>query len=135
MSAPIVQFAAEVLGFPLYPSQAELVTEIYRDGIRTAVLRTGRRSGKGRIAAGVATFEATVNASVHLAAVPAGERVSIVGVATSQQQARIIHRYIRKFMAAPALAPLVARDTDDEIELTNGVVIATVPCHAAAARG
>jgi hypothetical protein len=135
MTAPIVQFAADVLNFPLYPKQAEILEMIYRDGIRTAVLRLGRRSGKGRIAALQATYSATVEASVHLAAVPAGERVSIVVVATSQTQARIVHRYVRKFLQAPALAPLVARDTDDEIELTNGIVIATVPAHAAAARG
>ncbi|MGA2502067.1 MAG: hypothetical protein ABSH20_30355, partial [Tepidisphaeraceae bacterium] len=101
----------------------------------TAVLRLGRRSGKGRIAAVVATFEATVNAVAHLAAVPVGERVSIVVVATSQVQARIVHRYVRGFFRRPALAPLVARDTDDELELTNGIVITTVPATAAAARG
>jgi hypothetical protein len=133
--ARIVAFSRDVLNFPLFPKQAAIVSEIYSDGIREAILRTGRRSGKGRVAAVVATFEATVNADAHLAAVPPGERVSIVVVATSQTQARIVHRYVRKFLGAPALAPLVARDTDDEIELTNGIVIATVPAHAAAARG
>jgi len=133
--AAVAAFSRDVLNFPLFDRQAAIVSEIYSDGIREAILRTGRRSGKGRIAAVVATFEATVNADAHLAAVPPGERVSIVVVATSQQQARIVHRYVRKFLGAPALAPLVARDTDDEIELTNGIVIATVPAHAAAARG
>jgi len=47
MSHPIVRFAAETLGFPLHPRQAEILEEIYTDGIRTAVLRLGRRSGKG----------------------------------------------------------------------------------------
>jgi hypothetical protein len=132
---PIIGFSREVLGFPLYPRQAAILEEIYRDGIRTAVLRLGRRSGKGRVAAVVATFEATVNAPMHLAAVPAGEQIAIVVVATSQRQSRIIHRYVRAFFRRPALSALVARDTDDEIELTNGIVIMTVPCHAASARG
>lgn len=135
--APIIAFSRDVLSFPLFPRQAEILGEIYDEAapIRTAVLRTGRRSGKGRIAAVVATFEATVNALSHLAAVPEGERVSIVIVATSQAQGRIIHRYVRKFFQAPALARLVVRDTDDEIETSAGIVIATVPCHAASARG
>ncbi|MGD0123477.1 MAG: hypothetical protein ABSC46_13065 [Candidatus Limnocylindrales bacterium] len=132
---PIIRFAREVLGFRLFPRQAGIVEEIYRDGIRTAVLRLGRRSGKGRIAATVATFEATVNAAAHLAAVPVDEQVAIVVVATSQKQARIVHRFVRAFLRRPELASLVVRDTDDEIELTNGIVIVTVPCHAASARG
>ena len=131
----IVAFAADVLGFRLYPRQAAILDEIYADGIRTAVLRLGRRSGKGRIAAVVGTFEATVNAAAHLAVVPPGEQVSVVIVATSQKQARLVHRYIRSFLRVPALAPLVTRDTDDEIELSNGIVIMTLPCHAASVRG
>jgi hypothetical protein len=132
---PIVRFSRDVLGFQLHPGQAEIVEAIYRDGIRTAVLRLGRRSGKGRIAAVVATYEATVNAAVHLSAVPVGERVAIVAVATSQRQARVVHRYIAGFLHRPALASLVVRETNDELELANGVVIVTLPCHAASARG
>jgi len=135
MSHPIVRFAAETLGFPLHLRQAEILDEIYTDGIRTAVLRLGRRSGKGRLAAIVATYEATVNAGAHLAALPRGEQVTIVIVATNQKQARLVHGYVRGFLHRPALAPLLARETIDEIELTTGIVIMTVPCHAASVRG
>ena len=83
----------------------------------------------------VAVFEATVNAAAHLAAVPPGERISIVVVATSQVQARIVHRYVRSFLEAPALAPLVVRDVEDEIELSNGISIVTMPCSARSTRG
>jgi hypothetical protein len=131
----IVRFAAEALGFTLFPQQAAILEEIYRDDIRTAVLRLGRRSGKGRLAALVATFEATVNAEIHLSAVPPGERVAIVIVATSQKQAGIVHGYIRGFLHRPALRPLIARETADEIELASGIVVMTVPCHAASIRG
>ena len=135
MSAGIVRFARDVLEFELYPRQAAILDEIYRDGIRTAVLRLGRRSGKGRMAAAVAVFEATVNAPAHLAVVPHGERISIVVVATSQAQARIVHRYVRSFLEAPALAPLVVRDVEDEIELSNGISIITLPCSGRSTRG
>lgn len=132
---PIVDFARDVLGFTLRPRQASIVSEIYRDGIETAVLRLGRRSGKGRIAATIATYEATVHADAHTAHVPPGEQVAIVVVATSQRQARTVHRYIRKFLQAPGLVHLIAREAEDEIELTNGIVILTLPCSAAGARG
>jgi hypothetical protein len=63
----IVRFAADILDFKLHPKQADILDAIYRDGIRTAVLRLGRRSGKGRMMAVIAAYEATVNASAHLA--------------------------------------------------------------------
>ena len=135
MSSGIVRFAHEVLGFDLYPRQAAILEEIYRDNIRTAVLRLGRRSGKGRMAAVVATYEATVNSPAHLAAVPPGERISIVVVATSQAQARVVHKFIQSFLESPALAPLVVRDVEDEIELSNGISISTMPCSARSTRG
>lgn len=138
---PIVAFARDVLRFPLRPRQAAILDEIYRDGIRTAVLRLGRRSGKGRIGAVVATYEATVNAAVHLGAVPVGERVMVIVVASSQRQARTTHGYIRSFLRrSPELARLIddraagGRDTKDEISLTNGMTILTLPANAAAVR-
>jgi hypothetical protein len=87
------------------------------------------------MAAVVACYESTVNAAVHLSAVPPGERVSVVVVAPSQTAARVTHRYIRKFLQTPTLAPLVARDTADEIELSNGVTVVTLPASARSTRG
>lgn len=132
---PIVAFAREVLRFPLTPVQAAIVNRIYGDDVQTSVLRIGRRGGKGRLVAVVAAFEATVNADRHLAAVPPGEEVEIVIVATSQDQARRTHRYIRAFLRRPELAHLVEGTTDDEIRLRNGMLIVTVPCNAGSARG
>ncbi len=140
-AAPILDFSREVLGFHPWPRQAEILATIYREGIRTAVLRLGRRSGKGRIAAVIATYVATVEATSHLAVVPAGERVAIAVIARSQKQARIVHGYIRNHFERGVLPgglplrSLVVRDTDDEIELSNGVVVMTLPCHAASVRG
>lgn len=130
---PIVDFARDRLGFRPWPRQAEILDELYRDGIRTGVLRCGRRSGKGRIAAVVATYEATVNAAAHLAAVLPGEQVAIVVVSRSQKLARVVHRYISAFLGA--MGANVSRETTDEIELRSGIVILTLPCHAASVRG
>lgn len=135
MTALIVDFARDELGFELHPVQASILNEVYEEGIRTAVLRLGRRSGKGRISAVVATFEATVNADAHLAAAPPGEELAIVVISSTERQARVVQRYIRGFLQRPGLAALVARETRDTIELRNGITIITLPCHAAAVRG
>jgi len=135
MIAPIVLFARDMLDFPLFPKQAEILTAIYADGVRMPVLRLGRRSGKGRIAAVLAVWEATVNAAAHLAAVRPGEQVHIVVVAPSRDQARLVQGYIGGFLRRPGLASLIARETIDEIELSNGIVINTLPCNAASVRG
>ena len=134
MSAGIVRFARDVLEFELYPRQAAILEEIYRDGIRTAVLRLGRRSGKGRMAAAVAVFESTVNAPAHLAVVPHGERISIVVVATSQAQARIVHRHSRqiRLAAVPPAAPwqTAARHGARSVRLAGGTQMGTRPGRA-----
>ena len=106
----MVDFAREVLAFEPTPRQAAILDEIERDRIRTAVLRLGRRSGKGRIGAIVATFEATANAAAHLGAVADGEQVAIVVIGRSQAQARLVHRFVDGFLRAPALAPLIERE-------------------------
>lgn len=124
-----------MLAFEPTPRQAAILDEIERDHIRTAVLRLGRRSGKGRIGAIVATFEATANAAAHLGAVADGEQVAIVVIGRSQAQARLVHRFVDGFLKRPALAPLVVKSTDDEIVLSNGVAILTLSCHAASVRG
>ena len=133
--APIVAFVAEVCGMTPRPAQAALLSELYNDDIRTGVLRLGRRSGKDRMASWVATYEATANADRHLAHVPASELVGIAIVANSQRQARIIHRWCRDYLRRENLSHLIARDTDDELELTNGMVIVTMPCTARSTRG
>ncbi|HEV8546199.1 MAG TPA: hypothetical protein VGQ64_07880 [Candidatus Limnocylindrales bacterium] len=135
MTAPIIAFAREELAFPLWPGQAEILDEVYRDAIRTAVLRLGRRSGKGRVAAVVAAYESAVNAASHLAAVPAGEQVAIVVISKTLRAARAVHGFVRGFLRQAGLARLITRDVAGELELSNGIVIITAPCHAASTRG
>jgi hypothetical protein len=45
-------------------------------------------------------------------------------LACDRKQARVIHRYCRALLTkVPAIAGLVARDGDDEIDLSNGITI------------
>ena len=133
--APIVDFVADVCGLTPWPSQAALLSELYGEPIRTAVLRLGRRSGKDRMASWIGTYEATANADAHRPHVPPGELVAVAIVANSQRQARIVHRWCRDYLKREHLEHLVVRDTDDEIELSNGMVIVTMPCTARSTRG
>ncbi len=46
-------------------------------------------------------------------------------IACDRKQARVIHRYARALLIqVPAIAGLVERDGDEEIDLSNGVTIA-----------
>jgi hypothetical protein len=53
-----------------------------------------------------------------------GERATVLCLACDRTQARIVRRYIAGyFREIPLLAPLVERETDDGLELNNGVEI------------
>jgi hypothetical protein len=81
----------------------------------------GRRSGKDSIASAVAAAAAMKDYRAHLRP---GERATVLCLACDRSQARIVTRYIAGyFRETPLLAPLVERETDDGIELNNGVEI------------
>ena len=134
--APIVRFARKVLRFELWSRQAEILAAIYRTPARIFVLRLGRRSGKGRMAAAIAVYEATANAAAHLAGVIEGEQIVIAVIANSAEQARVLYRYARGFLKrSPELERMIVRDTADEIELDNGIVITVLSTSGRSIRG
>jgi hypothetical protein len=134
-SADIGSFFRDVLRFPLWPGQETLIREWEAGRPRLGIWRLGRRSGKSRMAAGLAVWSATANSQRHLDSAPRGEQLSIVCVSRSQRLARVTHRMIRGFLQSPALAHLVVAESADSITLSNGLELVTVPCHAAATRG
>ena len=91
-------------------------------GYREAWLVVGRRGGKSLVLAAVATFlSCFVDWAPHLTG---GERGVVMVIAADRKQSRVIHRYIRALLLrVPLLAPLVERQTEDVIDLTNGVTI------------
>ncbi len=114
-------------------SEAELVLfhavagdrEPPRRPVRELIVIAGRRSGKDSIASAIATTAAIGNYALHLRP---GERSTVACLAVDRQQAKIVHRYIAGyFREVPLLVPLVERETDDGLELSNSVeiVIAT----------
>jgi hypothetical protein len=93
----------------------------------------GRRGGKDSIASAIATAAAMGDYREHLRP---GERATVMCLACDREQARIVSRYVAGyFQSNPLLAPLVARETDDGLELTNGVEVVVATNSFRAVRG
>jgi hypothetical protein len=126
-----IALAEDVLGLELYPRQAEALAGIAAHPL--SLLCLGRRSGKTLLACAWALYDAVVrDLSAHLRP---GEPRYIAVVATSQDQARIAFRTIREFFDRPALAPLLVRESADELWLATNVCIKCLPCSARSTRG
>jgi hypothetical protein len=89
---------------------------------REAALVVGRRGGKSRILALIATYLATmVDYTTHL---DAGEIATVAVLAADRKQARTIMRYTRGLLGAvPALSALIDAETAESITLKNRVEI------------
>jgi hypothetical protein len=100
--------------------------------VRELWVIAGRRAGKDSIASAIATAAAIGQYHAHLRP---GERAVVMCLAVNREQARIVHRYIAAYFHNPLLRPLVARETDDGLELTNGVDIVVSTNSYRAVRG
>lgn len=90
----------------------------------------GRRGGKSRMAAAVATFLATFED--HRDKLSPGEVGHVLVLAPSRGQARVIRDYTAGFLeASPILRQLVESETTEEIRLKGNIVIGI---HAASFR-
>jgi hypothetical protein len=83
----------------------------------------GRRSGKSRIAAAIATFIGVFVDNKHK--LVAGEAGYILVLAPSRPQAALVFQYVQAFLrSSPMLATLIENETADEIKLKGNIVIA-----------
>jgi hypothetical protein len=104
-----------------------------RHRVRELVVIAGRRSGKDSVASAIATAAAVTDYSKYLRP---GERASVLCLAVDRSQARIVNRYIRGyFNKIPLLQPLVERESDDGLELSNGVEVVVATNSYRAVRG
>lgn len=90
-------------------------------GFSTALFLTGRRSGKSRIAACIAAYEAILSGSASR--LSAGESGVVLVVSPTRSQSRIVKDYCRALFEVPLLAAEIASETQDGFELNNGVRI------------
>lgn len=101
--------------------------------VRELWVIAGRRSGKDSIASAIATTAAFGDYAQYLRP---GERASVLCLAVDRDQARIVLRYIRGYFATnPLLTPMVERETENGLELSNNVEIIVATNSFRAVRG
>ncbi|MCC7033835.1 MAG: hypothetical protein IT179_13500 [Acidobacteria bacterium] len=96
-------------------------------GYPEAVAIVGVQSGKTRVSAALAAYEALRGApGTHALLIAQDQRSAL----------RTLLRYVREpFAAVPSCRAEVVSETTDSIELARGVTIAAYPCRPAAVRG
>ncbi len=92
-----------------------------RDGFSTALFLTGRRSGKSRVSALVAAFEAVLAGKEKRLA--PGEMGLVVVVSPTKEQSRIVHRYLRAIFDEPLLRKQIVSEQRHGFTLRNNVRI------------
>lgn len=117
-------------GLPVLPKRAELIKVctgrdlnlLPKDGFDTALFLTGRRSGKSRIAAVIAAFEAALSGREKL--LSKGETGLVAIIAPTKKQGRIVRNYLRAiFDETPLLQNEIMNETQEGFLLRNGVLI------------
>jgi len=105
-----------------------------KDGFRTAALICGRRAGKSFILSLIATYLACFyDWSPFL---QEGERCTIMVVAENKKQARTIFRFVLGLLqGVEVLKPLIERQTQEVIDLSNNVSIEIQVCSYKSIRG
>jgi hypothetical protein len=133
-------FLASLFGLPMDDEQLAMFRECTgrveppTKPAREAWLVVGRKGGKSRILALVATFLASfVDWRKHLSV---GERGVIMIVAQDRSAAGVIMGYISgNFHTVPMLERLIERETTDRIELSTRVSIRVHTCSIRGVRG
>lgn len=101
--------------------------------VRELVLVVGRRGGKSRALALIATWLSSfVDYRPYL---DPGERGCVQVMAADRDQARIILRYVKAFFKLPMLSRLIERETQWGLDLTNSVAIEVTTASFRSVRG
>ena len=121
-------FLAALFALPMSDDQRAIYqhrtarTEPPTTPFKEAALVVGRRGGKSRILALVATYLATFHD--YAPNLAPGEVATIAVIAADRRQARVIFRYILGLLReVRPLAELVENETGDTITLSNRVII------------
>jgi hypothetical protein len=129
-------FLAALFGLPMDDDALALYrhhtgrTEAPSEQFKESALVVGRRGGKSRVLALVATYLATFrDYTLHLAP---GERATVAVIASDRRQARSIFRFIDGMLhGVPALSKQIAEQSAEVITLRNRV---TIEIHTASFR-
>jgi hypothetical protein len=130
-----------VYGLPLGDDEAQVirqctgrdVAKLPNDGFRSSLFLCGRRSGKSRMAAVMAAYEAVL--AGHERKLAKGEKGVVAVVAPTTDQAKIVLSYLRGVFSVPLLAAEVVSDNRDSLELKNGIKLVVLAGHYRSTRG
>jgi hypothetical protein len=121
-------FIAAVFGLPMTDQQFAIYRECTgrtappTEAMREAVLVIGRRGGKSRILALIATWLACFHD--YTPYLDDGELGVVQTIAADKDQAKTIIRYAKAFIKrVPMLAKMITRETQFGLELSNSIVI------------
>jgi len=95
-----------------------------KGGFSESLILTGRRSGKSKIAAVVAGFEAVLSGKEKL--LSKGEIGLVPLIAPSKRQAQVERSYIRAIFEADLLQQEIVSETKEGFKLANGVYISVL---------
>jgi len=129
----VTEFARQVLQIDLdgYPLQCEVLEAMARHQL--VVLACGRRGGKSLLSCCWAAYDATCrDLRKHQRK---GETRYVLLVAASLTQARSLFRTLQDMFKMPMLKPMVIGETQDEIQLSNNVILKVMPCSERTTRG
>jgi len=117
-----------IYGLPVAGEQAQAVAyqctgreDFLDEGFDTALFLTGRRSGKSRVAATIAAYEAVL--AGHEAKLAKGECGVVAICAPTKWQGRIVKDYVRAVFDVPLLRQEVHKETAEGFELRTGTRI------------
>lgn len=130
----IVNFARDTLGVTLYPGQAAVLSDYYTCGVQNWLLLAGRRSGKSLLSDIMAAYEAVIPDFEGMTREEEDRYILLVSV--RQDSAQLHIRNIAKLLRhRKEIGKMIRRQAEDRLELSNGVVILSLPASARAARG
>ena len=109
--------------------------ELSLRGYNEADFIIGRKGGKSdKLASNIGIYEAVHGG--HEKKLSVGERGYVVVIAQNLNTAQVVFRYIKaKLLRSPRMKPMIENVKAKEIDLTNGITIATIPCNNVAIRG
>jgi hypothetical protein len=128
LAAPLT--AEQAASYCKHTGRTALPVEAFEE----AALIVGRRGGKSRVLAFLATALATLRD--YEPYLVAGEVATVMVIAQTQRQARTIFRYISGFLKAiPDLGAMIESETAEQIVLNNRVVIEIASASFRSTRG
>jgi hypothetical protein len=104
-----------------------------KDGFAECLCLCGRRSGKSKVIALVAAFDAVLGGKDRK--LSAGETGLVCVVSPTRNQSRIIFNYLRSIFRSPVLENEVAEERKESFLLANGLEVAVATGTYSAVRG